>query len=174
MAITIDWSTLTILVPKADMTVVQMSPTEIRELDVNVFRLALKDLEDTEEGMVFPITHNHNPPVSLGGVTLARVVEILDPYTISFEDDQYAVNLLGANNNIADKTNVNQVSIRSSNSAGLITTNTATIDSIQLDELHKLAGLQVAHPMTVTSTGRIVADIEQTFTGEDPVTVQRL
>ena len=66
-------------------------------------------------------THRHNPPVDVGGVSLARVVEIINGYTLTFEDGQYAVNLYGANTNAADVVNVNQVSVRSSNSAGLVT-----------------------------------------------------
>lgn len=120
MAITIDWGTRIINIPKADLAVVQLVPTEIRSLDINTFRLALKDLEDSEAGMLYPATHNHNPPVSVGGTTLARVIEIINGYTILFEDGQYAVNLVGANSNIADVSIVNQVSIRSQNSAGLI------------------------------------------------------
>lgn len=119
MAITIDWGNRIIHVPKADMLLIQSTPTEIRELDINSFRLDLKDLEDSEEGMPFPDTHKHNTAVSLGGVTYARVIEIINDYTITFEDGQYAVNLVGANSNIADRVNVNQVSVRSANSAGL-------------------------------------------------------
>ena len=120
MAITINWVTKVINVPKADLTLIQADP-EIRELDIDEFRLALKDLEDSEEGIVYPDTHRHNTEVTLGGVTLARVVEILDPYTITFEaDGYYAVALVGANSNIPDKTNVNCVSLRSANSAGLV------------------------------------------------------
>jgi hypothetical protein len=123
MAISINWDTFVINVPKADTTLVQLSPTEIRELNINDFRLILKDLEDDEAGITFPTTHSHVAPITVGGVTLARVVEILSPYTVTFEDGQYAVNLVGANSNIADKTNVNQVSVRSSNSAGLTEVN---------------------------------------------------
>ena len=123
MAITIDWgNTYVINVPKADMTLVQSTPTEIRELDLNVFRLELKDLEDGENGIPFLDTHIHNTEVTLGGLTFARVIEILDPYSVTFEDGQYAVNLVGANSNVGDKVNVNQVSVRSNNSAGLIST----------------------------------------------------
>lgn len=118
--ITIDWATFVINVPRADLTLVQTVPTEIRELDLNWFRLQLKDIEDSEDGMPFPNTHTHNTEVSLGGITYARVIEILDPYSITFEDGQYAVNLVGANSNVGDKVNLNQVSIRSNNSAGLI------------------------------------------------------
>ena len=120
MAITIDWLTFVINIPKADLTLIQAEPTEIRELNLNDFRLILKDLEDDADGMGFQKTHEHYPEATVGGVTLARVINILDPYTITFEDGQYAVNLVGANSNVGDKTNVNQVSIRSANSAGLI------------------------------------------------------
>lgn len=120
MAISINWGTRIISIPKADLGIVQLTPTEIRELDLDVFRLTLKDLEDSEDGMSFPDTHRHNTEVTLGGLTFARVIEIINDYTITFEDGQYAVNLIGANSNVADMTNVNQVSVRSQNSAGLI------------------------------------------------------
>jgi hypothetical protein len=120
MAVSIDWGTKIIFIPKSDLTLIQSVPTEIREMNLNWFRLQLKDLEDSEAGMAFTDTHSHNTEVSLGGLTYARVIEILDPYTITFEDGQYAVNLVGANSNVGDKVNVNQVSVRSNNSAGMI------------------------------------------------------
>lgn len=103
------------------MTLVQVSPTEIRSLDLNAFRLDLKALEDGNQGMTYPVTHVHNPPLTVGGVELARTVEIINDYTVTFEDGQYAVNLVGANSNVGDRVNVNQVSVRSANSAGLVT-----------------------------------------------------
>lgn len=120
IGIVIIWGQRIIFVPKSETTLVQSTPSEIRTLDINVLRLALKDLEDSEKGMNFPATHNHNTEVSLAGIVLARVVELINNYTITFEDGQYAVNLVGANSNIADKVNVNQVSVRASNSAGLV------------------------------------------------------
>jgi len=122
MAITVAWASKVINIPKADTALIQSSPTEIRELDLDTFRQALKALEAGEEGMAFVDTHSHNPPVTVGGVTLARVVEIINGYTITFEDGQYAVNLVNANSNVGDRVNVNQVSIRSANSAGLVQT----------------------------------------------------
>lgn len=115
----VDWDAKIIHVPRTHMLLVQTSPVEVRELDLDAFRLELKSLEAGEYGMAYLDTHSHNPPVTVGGVTLARVVEIINGYTITFEDGQYAVNLVGANSNIADVTNVNQVSVRSANSAGL-------------------------------------------------------
>ena len=119
MAITIDWATKVINVPRNDMLLVQASPTEIRQLDLDNFRLELKAIEQSFEGMPYPDTHRHNTTVTVGGVTLARVIEIINGYSVTFEDGQYAVNLSGANSNVADVSNVNQVSIRSANSAGL-------------------------------------------------------
>ena len=131
MTVSIDWSTYVISVPSGDLTHIQSVPTIIKEMDIDWFRLQLKDIEDSEEGMVFPNTHSHNTEVSLGGLTYARVVEILDPYTITFQDGQYAVNLVGANSNIGDKVNVNQVSVRSNNSAGMISSPEIQYSSFQ-------------------------------------------
>jgi hypothetical protein len=119
MAISVDCGTQIITVPKADTALVSIGPPEIRQLDLDSFRLVLKDLEDGVAGMPFLDTHTSNAPVTVGGVTLARVLEIINGYTVTFEDGQYAVNLVGANSNVADVANVNQVSIRSANSAGL-------------------------------------------------------
>lgn len=138
MAITINWATKVINVPKADLTLIQSNPTEIREMDVDWFRLQLKDIEDNVEGQPFTDTHRHNTEVTLGGLTLARVVEILAPYTITFEDGQYAVNLVGANNNVADRTNVNQVSVRTNNSAGMITTTVNSGSGLSTEEHDQL------------------------------------
>ena len=120
MAISINWATKVINIPQDYLTDLGGG---IFELNVNTFRLDLRDIEDNEDGIPFQYTHTHNTEVTLGGLTLSRVVEIIAPYTITFEDGQYAVNLVGANNNIADRTNVNQVSVRSNNSAGMVTVN---------------------------------------------------
>jgi hypothetical protein len=118
----VDWANRIIYVPKQVMPAIQLTPTEIRELDTDTFRLSLKDLEDSPEGMPYVDTHRHIAGVTVGGVTLARVVEIINDYTITFEDGQYAVNLTKSNNNIGDRVNVNQVSVRAANSAGLMQT----------------------------------------------------
>jgi hypothetical protein len=120
--ISVTWGTKVINVPKADTQFVKFEPItglEVRQLDLDQFRLDLKALEAGEEGMPFLDTHNHIAPVTVGGVTLARIVEIINGYTVQFEDGQYAVNLNGANTNLQDVTVVNQVSIRPNNAAGL-------------------------------------------------------
>lgn len=126
MVISVDHATRVIFVPQADLTPIGPS---LYLLDVNDFRLWLKDWEDGE-GIAMPDTHRHNTEVTLGGVTLARTVEIVNGYTITFENGMYAIQLGGANNNVADVTNVNSVSIRSNNSAGL----TAAADPADIAE----------------------------------------
>lgn len=125
----VEWGTRVINVRKDYMAVVQTTPTEIRSLNTITLHEDLRNLEDDETGIVFPDTHNFNGPVSIGGVSLAQVIEIINNYTLTFEENlpagsppcpvPYAVQLEGSNNNIADITNVNSVSVRSANSAGL-------------------------------------------------------
>lgn len=119
MAISINWATQVITIPQADLTLISGA---LYELDVDVLRLALKDIEDGDEGIAFPDTHRHNTQVTLSGVTYARTFEIVNGYTITFEDvgTPYTVRCVGANHNIADVKNVNQVSLIIGNSAGLI------------------------------------------------------
>lgn len=131
MAISIDWPSGVINVPKADTVLIQSVPNEVRQLNLDTFRLALKDLEDSDYGMAWTKTHDHNTTVTVAGIQLARVINILDPYTVTFEDGQYAVNLVGANSNVAEKTNVNQVSIRPQNSAGLTDTSSLQASAFQ-------------------------------------------
>lgn len=132
--ISIDWATKIISIPQSYLTSLG---GDIYELDTDQFRLDLKDLEDDETGIPFLDTHRHNTEVVLAGVTYSRVIEIINGYTITFEDGMYAVNLVGSNNNIANVTNVNQVSVRSNNSAGLITVATGAVDLTDLTNLIK-------------------------------------
>lgn len=116
--LSINWLTKVIFIPQADLTNLGGG---IYELDVNAFRLELKDIEDSEIGQVFPATHQHNTEVTLSGVTYARTVEIINGYTIEFENGSYTVKCVGANHNIGDVKVVNSVSLLIGNSAGLIT-----------------------------------------------------
>ena len=120
MAISVHWGTKVITVPQSDLLQVQATPIEVYELNINDLRLTLRDLEDDAAGIPFSDTHVYNPPITVAGTTLARVVEILAPYTLTFEPDlPYGVNVVGGNSNIPDRTNPNNVSVRSDNSAGL-------------------------------------------------------
>jgi len=114
---TIDWATKIITIPQSFLTYVSGS---LYELDINELRLALKDIEDSEEGAVFPDTHRHNTEATLSGVTYARMLEIINGYTVTFENGSYSVRCVGANHNMGDIKNYNSVSLIIGNAAGLI------------------------------------------------------
>ena len=113
---TINWVTRVITVPQSFLTYISGA---LYELNVNDFRKALKDIEDSE-GMPFVDTHRHSTEVTLSGITYARTLEIINGYTVTFEDGQYTVRCVGANHNLADVKNLNQVSLIIGNSAGLV------------------------------------------------------
>jgi len=120
MSISIDAATFVISVPKADLTLVTGT---LFEHDTEAFRLELIDFEDSEQGIVAPRTHLHNTEVTIAGVTYARFIEMIAPYSVEYEDGAYSVRLAGSNNNIFDVENgilvQNLVQIISQNSAGL-------------------------------------------------------
>ena len=135
MAVSVDWDTKIITVPKADTTLVSVGPPEVREYSVDVFRLELKALEASEVGMPFLDTHRHNTLVTLGGITLARVVEIINGYTVTFESGSYQINLIDANHNVLDVTNMNLVALRGANSAGLVSLGALAAETAIINEL---------------------------------------
>lgn len=121
--ITIDYGNTNVInVPQSYLTLISGT---FYELDTDQFRLDLKAIEDDEVGMAFPRTHTHNTEVTVAGITYARTIEILPPYSVEFEDGQYTVRLVGSNNNIFDVENgilvQNQVQVIPTNSAGLQT-----------------------------------------------------
>jgi len=141
MAISINWATKVITIPQADLTFISGS---LYELDVDIFRLALKDIEDSEDGMSFPDTHRHNTEVTLGGVTYARTFEIINGYTVTFQDvgSPYRVRCTGANHNISDVQNLNNVSIIVGNAAGLIVKSIGSgLSTQEHDELFAIRGV---------------------------------
>jgi len=138
VAITIDWgNTYVISVPQADLTFLGGT---LYEHDVDAFRLALKALEDGEEGIPFPDTHIHNTEVTISGIIYARTIQIISPYTVTYEDLSYRVNLIGANNNITDVLNLNKVQVIPSNSAGLQSPNLAVGVWDELTSVVRVAG----------------------------------
>ena len=126
MAITIDWATKVISVPKADLTFISGT---LYELDTNWFRKELKALEAGVYGIVNQRTHIHTTEVAVAGVTYARFVEIINGYSVEFEDDPliYSIRIVGSNNKIFDVENgilvPNHAHVVPTNAAGLIVVN---------------------------------------------------
>jgi hypothetical protein len=128
MAISIDWGTKVITIPQSFLTFVSGTTYT---LNLDDLRLALKDLEDDFAGMPYLDTHRHVAPIALSGVTYSRFVEIINGYTVTFEEGMYQVNLSGANNNIVDVLNRNSVSVVANNSSGLISSEQLDFSAFQ-------------------------------------------
>jgi len=137
MTISINPSTFVITVPKADLTLVSGT---LYEHDTEAFRLQLISWEQSETGMNFLRTHIHNTVVSVAGLTLARVIQIIAPYSVKYEDGIYSVRLAGSNNNIFDVESgilvQNSVQVIPNNSAGLQVVSVGSgLSQSQSDEL---------------------------------------
>lgn len=123
MALSINWASRVITVPQVDLSYVAPG---LYELDIEDFRLWLKDIEDSEDGMAHPDTHRRNAPVTLSGTSYAQTFELINGYTVTFEatGSPWTVRVVGANHNLGDVKNVNHVSLIIGNSAGLIAVDT--------------------------------------------------
>lgn len=180
MAYSVNWALKIVTIPKADTELVSSSP-DVRRLNVLTLWETLRSIQDDPDGMAYLDIVKNTPPLTVAGVTLGRVVEIINGYTITFEDGTYAVNIYGGNSNVADVNNKNQVSVNTANSAGFIQGVSGPDDAriaviaTLVDELHKLQGLNPTFPLSVNTTSRTVSDISQTISsgGGGTVTVTR-
>ena len=183
MAISIEWGTSIITVPKTYLTLITGT---LYELDTDQFKKDIAGFLDDEAGMPFPDAFVHNTEVTVAGITYARFIEIISPYSVTFEDGQYTVRLVGSNNNIFDVENgilnQNQVQVIPGNAAGLIVRESGVSgltaeEAQELDELHKIHGLESGEDLVVTPDDRKVGDgaeISQTIVKVgDTVTVSR-
>ena len=124
MTLSIDWINSRVVIPKAHLTLVTASP-EVYALDMDEFRLELKAIEASEEGMPFVDIHKHTAQSTLAGITYARFVEIINGFEVYVDADPPAFQLLllGANNNLQDKvylTGMPETQTIGTNSKGLI------------------------------------------------------
>jgi hypothetical protein len=119
MAATVDWGTRVITVYQADLTFISGVSYS---LDTAAFLRELRTLSASELGAPQPQILKHNTEVVLDGIAYARIIEIINGYTITFEETgtPYKVFLTGSNNNILTVTNLGTVQVAPSNSAGLI------------------------------------------------------
>lgn len=164
MAISVDPATLVITIPQTDLTLVSGL---LYELDVNAFRLSLKDWEDDPANMGMLDTHRHNTEVTISGVTYARTFEIINNYTVEFEDldPPYTVRCVGANHNIVDVMNFNSVNLLIGNSAGLQTVvsgsgvtaqdKTDIIDGVWAKALETLTAEEMMRIMLAALAGKV-------------------
>lgn len=120
--ISINHENKVISIPKVDTTYVSTSVTgyEVRSYDEYALMRELADYLDGEDGATLPTAFSHNTNVLISGVSYARTLTFLAPYSVTFENGAYQVKLVGGtNNNLLDVLNPNNVSVIPANSAGL-------------------------------------------------------
>ncbi len=153
MSYVVNWNTKVITIPKADTEFISSSP-DVRSLDINDLWAALRDIEDDEDGINFSGIIRNTPPLTVAGLTLGRVLEIINGYTLTFEDGFYAVNISGGNSNVADVVNKNSVAVNTSNSAGFI--QVAGEGSVPVDFDDLLDGEEIEAGITVRQALRAI------------------
>ena len=176
MALSLDPATRVITVPQADLTFVSGT---LYTLDSDQFRKDVMTLLASEPYAWLPDAYRHNTEVTVAGVTYARTIEIINGFSVTFEDtgSAYTVRIEGSTNNIFDVENgilnpTALVTVISTNSAGLQTVTSGSgldpTQSTQLQEIYKLLGLDAAVTVTITPTGVDTSDaaIDINFTGD--------
>lgn len=125
MSYTVDWIAKSIFIPQSDLVFVEAGVYQLRLY--NDFRKEIRRLEwEFTEGFWAPQVMTYNNPVTFSGITLASVIQIINGYTITFEDGAYDVLLREANSNVVDVTIRNQVRPIPFNSAGYTLVETGT------------------------------------------------
>lgn len=155
MAISVNWVTGVVSVPKADTTLTGTDPIsgrEIRSFDTDQFHVNLRIAEDSLEGRSWPLTHQYNAESTLGGTIYAPQLIMVNSYQVEFEATvtPWRVVFTSTNNNIADFSVVNHVSIQPGNSAGLQIV--ATGSALQPGEKAELSNIN----STVNSNLKVV------------------
>ena len=131
------WETKVIVIPKNLLTWVNGG---IYSLDLLLLKGHLNFLEASEMGMAHDKILYHETETMLSGVNYARKLMFINGYTVTFENGVYGVNLYGANHNLMDVLNLNNVSVRAQNSAGLQTVYTGE-GVLKQDERDKLMSI---------------------------------
>lgn len=166
MAISVNWITRVVHIPRADLV---FQTSNVVTMDLEWFRWEILDIMDSDAGMANPDIINHNTSITLSGVTYARFIEIINGYSIEFEDQPgspYAVILQGANHNVIDVNVFNTTSLLGNNSAGLIYNEVGALGDVNVTAV---GGVPVSSPADLgaqMAPGLLNTDIT-TFTTAD-------
>jgi hypothetical protein len=123
MTVSIDPSTRVITVQLGDLSLVTGT---LYEHDTEAFRQTVNGLMDDEALMWLPDWAVRNAPVTVAGTTFAQTIEVINGFSIEYDDSggAYSVRLVGSNNNLFDVESgilsQNLVQVIPTNSAGLV------------------------------------------------------
>jgi len=172
MPLSCDWPTRVITVPQSDLTLVEGVKYT---LDVSDWWILLRELAGGEEGIAFSAQEGglcySNTSPTLG---TPRIVNVVNGYTVQFEEGLYNVVFINGNVNIPDVEIKNSVGVSTTNVAG--ESNLSVEQKLQLEEIYKRLGLDPAAPL-VSTVDQITAgpsiDIAVTGDGTNTSTATR-
>jgi hypothetical protein len=125
------------------------------------------------EGLWAPAIVDHtNTRFDFAGANYAPFDDLINDYTVQFSGVVERVDLLGSNNDLIDVLIPTGVSVVPSNSAGLQIvisgSGLSAGEALQLQDIHKLLGLNKSVNITITPTGidSDDADIDIDLTGD--------
>lgn len=159
MAISIDFTTKIITIPQADLTLISGSLYELKT--ETKFRADINALMDDETGIVFDDPILHNTEVSIVGTTYARFIEVINGYSITFENLLMTVRIAESNNNLFDVeagilNDSGNVTVVGQNSAGLIIrvsgSGLSAAQDARLKETWQRMGLDVDNAVVISDT----------------------
>lgn len=113
MALTLDWNTKVITVPKSELTLVTGTRYTIT---VEYWWQLLREANYDAIGVVFDTMYNSIAPTT----STPRIVEVINGYTAQFEDGLYSVEFINGNTNFRDIEIKNLVSVGTNNTTGFI------------------------------------------------------
>ncbi len=116
MPLLCNWNTKVITIPKTELTL--DTGTKYKLTVVYWFEL-LRELNGSVEGIAETINSslfNNTPPTT----STPRIVDVINGYTVQFEDGLYSVELTNGNTNYRDVEIKNQVSVGTNNTTGFI------------------------------------------------------
>jgi len=148
MAITLDPATRVFSVPQSDLTLVSGT---LYDADTDQIRKDMFTLLASESYIWLPDAFVHNAEVTVAGTTYARLIEMINNFSIQFTPNtQWTVRLVGSNNNMFDAQNgiliQNQVQVIPTNSAGLIT-------NPEILDIYKVMGLDINDQPILSGNG---------------------
>jgi len=167
MAYSVNWVTRNIWIPRSDL--IHLSGSQYR-LNTADFHKEIRRLEwALGEGLWAAQIIEYKAAHTLAGTPFAPEIEIINGFTLTFEEFAavYSVEIDGANTNVDDVTVINNVSIRSKNTGGLVGTR-------EITEIHGRLGLDPDNPLVTNSLSITFGGVSMVLSETDgEVTVTR-
>ena len=168
----VNWESGEIYIPQSDLTYLSAGKYKLGLIG---FKNKCRNLSANPlEGLSYPPIIEYKESTDTGDVIIASVVLLINGYTVTFEDGQYAVLFDGANTNVHNNTNVNQVSVRPNNSTGLQDLSTLLSSAYGGEVVINIATGQAGTSTPIGTLGKPSNNITDTLTIADNINAKEI